>query len=143
MFFRLRPRRNYGQILYDRHEDLKDTVTDVISFAACESALHLKARVIITPTRSGTTARMISRYRPKAMIIAPVIQKDVLMSLCLSWGVWPVLVKEKKDMAGLSQAIKAILKKTINLKPKEKFIITGGAVEVKDSHTNFIRVETQ
>jgi len=133
---------DYNQILYHRHADLSDTVNDVISFAACESALRLKARVIVTPTRSGTTARMISRYRPKAMIIAPTTCRRALMRLCLSWGVYPVLLPEKKTPAELTKDISGILKKTISLRSNEKFIVTGGNVAVKDSHTSFVKVET-
>lgn len=76
-------------------EDTEDTVTvtNAISFASCAAATDLGASAIITPTQSGSTARMVSKYRPKAPIIAATPNKKVSRELNLSFGVYPVIVE--------------------------------------------------
>ena len=54
---------------------------------------NLNVGAIITPTVSGHTARMISKYRPKAPIIAVTSNENVVRSLALTWGVYPQLGK--------------------------------------------------
>lgn len=70
------------------------TVTDAISHATCTTALDLGAKAIITSTKSGHTARMVSKYRPKARIIAVTPRMDVVRKMSLVWGVNPLLVSE-------------------------------------------------
>lgn len=69
------------------------TVTNAISYASCTAAADLGASAIITPTQSGSTARMVSKYRPKAPIIAATPNSDIARQLNLSFGVYPVIVK--------------------------------------------------
>lgn len=64
---------------------------DAIAFAACETALELGASAIVTPTRTGNTARLVSKYRPPLPIIALTFEEKVTRQLLLSWGVNPVL----------------------------------------------------
>lgn len=66
------------------------TVTEAISQAVANSALDLDAKAILTATESGYTARMVSKYRPKAPIIAVTPDDRVLRRLSLVWGVMPV-----------------------------------------------------
>ena len=130
---------DYSQVLFQRHRESRDSITEVMSFSACESALHLKAKAIVAPTRSGRTARMVSRYRPKAMIIAPTPCKSVLMQLCLSWGVYAVLLSEKGNFESLVAGITNILKKMNLLRKNDRFIITGGSLknrERSEEHTS-------
>lgn len=70
------------------------TTTDAISSATCNIALDLGAAAIITATRSGYTARAVSKYRPKAPIIAATPIKSVHRKLLLSFGVFPIHVPE-------------------------------------------------
>lgn len=132
---------DYGRILSERHAESRDSITDMMSFSACESALYLKAKAIVTPTRSGMTARMVSRYRPKAMIVAPTPHISILRRLCLSWGVYPLLLPEKRRDKSILPAIYSFLKKEIPLWKKDRVIITGGNLKQDNSHTNFVRVE--
>ena len=73
-----------------RQELHATTTTEVISQAAVRSSLDLDAKAILTPTESGFTARMVSKYRPKAPIIAITPDAKVIPKLCLLWGVIPV-----------------------------------------------------
>ena len=66
------------------HENSQE---DAIAFAACETALQVAAAAIVTPTRTGRTARRVSKYRPPLPIIAITSQEDIEKQLLLSWGV--------------------------------------------------------
>ncbi len=67
-------------------------ITKAISHATCTTAADLNAAAIITVTKSGFTARMISRNRPNCPIIGCSTQETTCRQLALSWGVYPLLV---------------------------------------------------
>gem|GEM_PF-312857 len=81
----------YREIFIRRASGQQTTVTEAISQAVANSALDLDANAIITSTESGYTARMVSKYRPKAPIIAVTPSEHVMRALQLVWGVIPVL----------------------------------------------------
>ena len=58
-------------------------------------AHDLGAAAIITVTKSGKTARMISKFRPNCPIIGFSTEARVCRQLNLSWGVTPLLIEEK------------------------------------------------
>ena len=85
---------NFRDILQRTRIDFPRTVTDAISHATCTIAMDLQASAILTPTASGFTARMVSRYRPKAPLVGLSAVEDTLAHLCLTWGVLPVKVPQ-------------------------------------------------
>lgn len=98
------------------------TVTDAISHATCSTALNLGAKAIITSTKSGHTARMVSKYRPKSRIIAVTPKMDVVRRLSLIWGVMPLLVAET---SGTDEMIAAATQASLAAN-----LITGGDLVV-------------
>lgn len=83
---------NYRDILQRTRIESSRTITDAISHATCTIAMDLGANAILTPTVSGFTARMVSRYRPKAPIFGLSAVEGTLAHLCLAWGVLPIKV---------------------------------------------------
>ncbi|GGF92269.1 pyruvate kinase [Paenibacillus aceti] len=81
---------DYHGILVKQRIAQETTVTEAISQAVTTSALELNAKAIITSTETGYTARMVSKYRPQAPIIAVTTQDQTLRRLALNWGVVPV-----------------------------------------------------
>ncbi len=76
---------------FSRKRALQSTnITEVISQGAVSASLELNAKAIIISTESGFTARMISKYRPNAPIIAVTHNEAVLNKVCLLSGVIPV-----------------------------------------------------
>ncbi|OXM15292.1 pyruvate kinase [Paenibacillus herberti] len=80
---------DYREILTKQASAQQTTVTEAISQAVANSALDLKAKAIVTSTESGFTARMVSKYRPKAPIIAVTTDERIMRRLNLTWGVIP------------------------------------------------------
>ncbi len=115
-------------------------ITDTISHATCTTAHDLNAAMIITVTKSGRTARMISRYRPACMIIGCTTEEHVCRQLNLSWGVTPILIDEERDIFELfDHAVVAVEEKGY-LKKGELTVITAGIPLRVSGTTNLIKV---
>lgn len=80
---------DYREILVKQASAQQTSVTEAISQAVANSALDLQAKAIVSSTESGYTARMVSKYRPKAPIIAVTTDERIMRRLALTWGVIP------------------------------------------------------
>lgn len=116
------------------------TITDAISHASFSIANDLKAEAIITPTTSGSTAKMVSKYRPKAPIIAATPSFKVKRKLCLVWGVHSVLIPSTTgtdEMVG--EAVSAALKEHL-IKCGDLVVVTAGVPAGNPGTTNLIKI---
>ncbi len=131
---------DYVKRFVDTHVDVQRNVTSAISRATCETANALEAAAIISVTKSGHTASMVSKYRPACPIIAPVVSEKVYNQLSIAWGVRPVLTERKRstDEVFLNAADKA--SETGLVKTGDLVVITGGAMVDASGTTNTIRV---
>lgn len=82
---------NYDKFLAERKGNEKKNTSDVISLGTCTAAADLEASAIITATQTGSTARTVSKYRPKAPVIAVTPSEKVARKLAMSWGVHPII----------------------------------------------------
>ena len=99
---------DYKNVFKSGHGIDRTDITNAISHATCTTASDLSAKAIITVTKSGQTARMVSRYRPDCMIIGCTTEKHVCRQLNMSWGVQPLLINEESDIETLfAHALKA------------------------------------
>ena len=116
--------------------------TEAIAHATVQLAYELGAKLIITPTASGYTTRMVSKYRPKAEIFAFTASEQVARHLNLRWGVEPVASpspwKDAEEMADLAAA--AAKEKGL-VAEGDRTVITSG-IKVAVGNTNAIRVYT-
>ena len=85
---------DYRKQFTERKPEGFTDVTSAISHATCTTAHDLKAAAIITVTKSGSTARMISKYRPDTPIIGCATTEKVCRHMNLSWGITPLLIDE-------------------------------------------------
>lgn len=91
---------DYAAMLSSRAVKTTD-VTEAIGEAAVNLASDLRVSAIITCTSSGTTARLVSKFRPQARIIAAASNDETARRLTLSWGVTPIYVEMAADTDGL------------------------------------------
>jgi pyruvate kinase len=98
-------------------------VTNAISHATCMTAHDLGAAGIITVTKSGQTARNISKFRPACPIISCTPDEKVLRQLNLSWGVIPMLVEE---VANTEELFDNCVHKAV----EEKYVFNGDLVVI-------------
>lgn len=116
------------------------TVTDAISYATVAIAHELGATAIITSTKSGYTARMVSKYRPLARIIAVTPCERVMRKLSLAWGVKPLLVPNSETTDEMfERAIEGALKSGF-IKNGDLVIITAGVPVGVTGTTNLLKV---
>ncbi len=118
----------------------KYSVTNAISYAGYSIAKDLCASAIITPTESGSTARMVSKYRPLAPIIAATPNEYVVKELCLSFGVEPILIESTESTDEIIQISVNEAMKTGLLKKGDLVVITAGIPVGIPGTTNLIKV---
>lgn len=132
----------YAQMLENFDQPAERSITDAISYATCHAAQELGANAIITATQSGFTAKAVSKYKPKARIIAVTPSESVARKLALTWGTFPVLCRPTTSTDDMfSAAIEASLKSGY-IANGDLVIITAGVPVGVSGTTNLLRVHT-
>lgn len=131
---------DFKTICSDRMEYSTSDVTEAIGEAAAKLACDINVAAIITCTFGGTTARLVSKYRPEVRIIAAASNEETARRLTLSWGVTPVYVEMAKDTDGLIRnAVEASVDAKLVKKGDTVLVIAGVPVGVP-GNTSLIRV---
>ena len=131
---------DYRALLNSKLMDKQITVTDAISHATCNTALDLEASAIITATSSGYTARMVSKFKPQAPIIAATISERIRRRLCLSWGVETVLTEQLQSTDDvIDMSVQKALENNL-IKRGDLVVITAGVPVGVVGTTNLIKV---
>jgi pyruvate kinase len=120
---------------------LKRTVPEAISRGAISLAHDLQVKAFLIPTTSGSTARLIARYRPQQPIIAVSPDPQTVKMLCLVWGVQAVPIRGFKST---DEMVRLLQKKAVELgvvKPKDLVAITAGLPLHQAGTTNMITVK--
>lgn len=115
-------------------------ITNALSHATCTTAHDLGASAIIALTYGGTTAQMISKFRPSCPIIAPTIDEKARRQLNLSWGVIPVMSEKRNNSDELFEHAVECAQKTNIVKNGDLVVITGGAPIGVSGTTNIMKV---
>ena len=126
---------------FTRYEFKIRNEVDALSHATCAMAIDLNAKAIIACTRSGMTARMVSRFRAPAVIIGMTTSPKTWRKLALSWGVVPVMAEEFPSTDVLFYEAKRTAKKVLELKKGDFVVITGGIPNGRAGSTNLIKIE--
>lgn len=131
---------DYTKRFYERGNIQNPDITSAISHATCTTAIDLGAAAIVTVTKSGKTARMISKYRPKCPIIGCSPVEKVCRQLNLSWGVQPLLIAEENNTDDLFEHSVEAAKRNHYIKDGEIVVITAGVPLGVAGTTNLIKV---
>ena len=115
---------------------------DSISRSSYHIAKEIGAAAIITPTWSGSTASLVSRFRPKQLIIATTPNEQALDFMALSWGVVPLKIPNANTIDELIRFSIDAARKAGYLHTGEQVIVTGGVPLHVAGKTNFIKVES-
>lgn len=119
--------------------DQKD-VTSAISHATCTTAHDLGAVAIMTVSKSGQTARMISKFRPACPIISGTTERKVFYQWGLSWGVVPIMLEEKTSTDDLFEHVVDVAEKHGLVKSGDIAVITAGIPLGIAGTTNMLKV---
>jgi len=122
-------------------EGIKKSVPEAISHAAVSLARDLQVKAFLIPTSSGSTVRMIARYRPAQPLIAISPEPQTVKTLCLVWGVHPVLIPSYRSTDAM---VRLAQKKALSLgfvKRGDLVAITAGLPLHRPGTTNLITVQ--
>ena len=131
---------NYRKRFKERDTDLTPDVTNAISHATCTSAHDLGAAAILTVTKGGRTARMISKYRPSCPIICCTTDETVCRQLNLSWGVIPLMIEEATNTDDLFERAVQAGEDAGLLHDGELVVMTAGVPLGISGTTNLMKV---
>ncbi len=115
--------------------------SEALSHSASLLAKDLDAKAIVVCTRTGKTARMVSRFRPLINIVGITTDEHAYRKLALSWGVLPALTEEYSSVDILFYFAKQTALKSGLVKKGDTIIITGGTPNGKSGNSNLINVE--
>lgn len=116
-------------------------ITEAISHASVTTAHDLNAKAIITVTKSGTTARRLSKFRPQCPIIALTTTPVTARQMSMSWGLVPGVVKEESDTDSLIHTAIEKSKALGLLEKGDLVVVTAGVPLGVSGNTNMMRVE--
>ena len=134
-----------SQIKYTKRFQNSDfeikSILDAISHSTCAMAIDVQAKCIVVSSLSGTTVRMVSRFRCPVDIVGMTTSERVWRKLNLSWGVTPVLCEEFNSMEVMFYNAMKEAKKIFDLKKDDTVVLTGGLINGQIGNTNVIKVE--
>lgn len=132
---------NYKKRFYASEFKIHNLV-DAISHATCGMSIDIDAKAMAVCSLSGSTVRMVSRFRSPVDIAGLTTDKKTWHKLAMSWGVTPVMCEEFTSTDVLFHIAKGLAKETFGLVPGDRIVITGGTTNGSSGNTSIIKVET-
>lgn len=132
---------NYHKRFNNLDVEIK-TITDAVSHATCAAAFDLNAKAIIAVTKSGYTARKVSRFRPSAPIIAATTSSKAYNQLALNWGVTPTMSIMQKNSDELFHHVLQCAVNTGMVSSGDLVVIAAGVPVGVSGNSNNMRIET-
>jgi len=130
--------RDYPLKAIDSH--LPSTIPNAISAAVSNIARQLDAGAIIPLTKSGSTARNVSKFRPPTPILATTTERSVARRLQLVWGVTPIVVKNDERTAKTFSLAMQIAQEMGILNQGDLVVQTAGTLTGISGSTDLIKV---
>jgi pyruvate kinase len=123
-------------------DGLKKSIPEAISHAAVSLARDLQVKAFLIPTTSGSTVRMIARYRPTQPLIAITPDPGTVKALCLVWGVYPILIPSYRSTDAMVRLAQKKALASGYVKRGDLVAITAGLPLHIAGTTNLITVQT-
>ena len=117
-----------------------NTVASAVSQAATEIAVNLEAETIVAFTESGNTARLISKYRPEARIVAFTPNEATLHQMALYWGVSPHPFERRTYTDEELAAAADILEREAVVSKGDRVVMVAGVPPNVQASTNLVKV---
>ena len=124
---------------YRRIAQATRTIESSIAEAAAAMAEELSLRAIVTGTTTGSTARLISSFRPRANVVAMTPVPEVARRMALVWGVDALVVEPYTYFESLIDVVEARMLSEHRAVPGETIVVTSG-MPVAEGGTNVLKV---
>jgi pyruvate kinase len=131
----------YESALSERKTWVDAATEELIGYNACVTAHNLSAKAIVAFTQSGSTARRVSKYRPRPYILA-ITPSDICGRLVLFWGVYPIRGGVTASTTELFATASRCAREAGLAKPGDLIVVTGGIPFGETGTTNLLKVET-
>lgn len=131
---------DYRSLVSTRRREKHGNMTEAIGQSAAYTAINLKVKAVLAPTRSGNTARMIAKYRPGCPVIALTASEKNSKKLSLVWGVHPII---GKDVRSIDEIIQDSVDQSMRhdyVKNGDVVIITAGVPVGEVGTTNLMKI---
>lgn len=115
--------------------------SDAISYSAARTSTVLDAEAIVAATSTGSTAKLLSKYRPKCPIIAITPYEEVRRSLALNFGVFPVHCEMYSSTDEIISEAKRVAKEYNFAKEGDEIIVAAGMPTAQTGGTNMLKIE--
>ncbi|NLK94382.1 MAG: pyruvate kinase [Clostridiales bacterium] len=132
---------SYDHFKSDNSLDILCDYADAISYSACRTSVLLNANAIVAATKSGATARLISKYRPKCPIVAITPHEEVGRSLALNFGVFPIECEMFNTTDEILNESRRIALNNNFAKPNDSIIVAAGMPTTQTGGTNMLKIE--
>ncbi|MBE6855761.1 MAG: pyruvate kinase [Ruminococcus sp.] len=133
---------NYRRRFSQRESDVcSSNIANAIAHATVTTAHDLNAKAILTVTKEGGTARLISKYRPLSPIICCTPSPRVCRQMNMSWGVYPLVIQEETNTDELLLHAVESAKRAGYLETDDLVAITAGVPLGISGTTNLMKVE--
>ena len=131
---------NYTKRMRTAAGDSRLSIAAATAHAACTTAADIGADAILTVSQSGTTARLVSRFRPGTTVVACLLNEQVQRQMALYWGVTPLLMPYASNTDELiAFAVEASEKQGL-VKKGDLVVVTAGVPVGVPGTTNMIKV---
>ncbi len=121
--------------------DTGRSVPNAISAAVAQIAQQLEAAAIMTLTKTGATARNVSKFRPATPILAVTPHVEVARQLSLVWGVKPLLVLDLSSTDQTFQSAVNVARENYLLSDGDLVVTTAGTLQGVPGSTDLVKVE--
>ncbi len=130
----------HGERLRDSYLSSLPEISDATARAACQIADQVHARAIVAFTAGGTTARMVSKYRPSQPILAVTPLEEVRRRLALVWGVHAVLKPRPDTLEEVFDMAASVARDLKVAEAGDKIVVTAGVPLMVSGGTNLVKV---
>ncbi|WEV61230.1 pyruvate kinase [Streptococcaceae bacterium ESL0729] len=119
----------------------RSTVTEVVASAVKDATANMDIKLVVAITESGNTARLISKYRPDADILAVTFDEEIQKSLMVNWGVFPIVTDRPASTDDMYDVAEEAARKSGMVESGDNIVIVAG-VPVGEGRTNTMRIRT-
>ncbi|MEM1424927.1 MAG: pyruvate kinase [Cyanobacteria bacterium P01_H01_bin.130] len=127
--------------MWPAHDWVTHSIPNAISKAVSTISEQLSAAAIMTLTKSGATARNVSKFRPSTQILAVTPHVHVARQLQLVWGVRPLMVLDLDSYSQTFQAAIASAQEQRLVKEGDLVVMTAGTLQGISGSTDLVKVE--
>ncbi len=131
---------NYEKLFRETNFEIRNPV-DAVSHATCDMALDIHAKAIVISSISGSTVKMVARFRAPTPILGVTTNEKVWYKLALSWGVTPAISGQFSHTTPMFNNALMLAKHAFDLHAGDVCILTGGSVGAKAGTTNLIKLD--